>query len=66
MDGEEEVDWVGMMQQLDDESEAEKEKDEEEEEEEEEVTATPTATATVTQQVISPLSLLVSNVQTVV
>ena len=61
MDGEEEeIDWAGIAQQLDEESEAEK--DEEEESEEEEATATATAT----QQVISPLSLLVSNVQTVV
>ena len=54
MDGEEdEIDWVGIAQQLDEESEAEK--DEEEESEEEEATARVTAT----QQVISPLSLLV-------
>ena len=52
MDGEEEdVDWEGIAQQLDEESEAEK--DEGEESEEEEATATTTATAT--QQVISPL-----------
>ena len=65
MDGEEEeIDWVGIAQQLDEESEAEAEKDGEGEGEEIDwatAAATATATATAMQQVISPLSLLVSN-----
>ena len=53
---EEEIDWAGIAQQLDDESEAEK--DEEDESEEEEAPATATATQQ-QQQVISPLILAV-------